>query len=489
VNFSNWFSANPEAVIEIEETYLRFLIPVGKAWQVRHIPLQNEDLFGTLKNAIASYLGEVTQAMVVLWNNAGSRILPFPATMSEREILEHLSLKKEDYFGTNTEMVFALKPLGLISQSSREYLVSFVNRVFFNRLVNVFSEAGCVLNGITTALETAIGRFHQQREIEGHDGAACIISLGYSQVNMIVLREGEVKAVRTSLTGSVKELEQRLADALKVKIDQIEDILSGRESSNDANTLELVQQNMRELLARITPFFAFIRSKEKESSKQTIFLSLPCLEIKGLKELLEKSFSVQVKYLDPETEQDTSRFEWLQGALHSQVVSLLPPRPPMFRFSLTSRLAWLFSLFFLCIPFGIININHAIAKAKIEEMRTKEEQSRRFMQNSETTKAQYALLQQVAQMVQKEIPRTVSVSGILAEIAQKASSDVCFTNLEYSPDTANLTVNGVVIDTQTGLDFWKQIKQISWMEEPKILFSAGTSDFSMGFVLSGKVKQ
>jgi hypothetical protein len=484
------FSAAPEAIIEIEETFLRFLVPVGSGWKSALVPIRNGDTFGALKQAIPEQIGSLMRASVVLWNDAGSRILPFPVMMGEPEILEHLSLKKEDYFGSNAEMIFALRPLGLIDQKNREYLVSSVNRLFFNRLLNAFTEVGCGLNRVATALEAVIGRFCDQRDRGEHDGSACIISLGYSQVNMIVLRDGDVKAIRTSLTGSVKELEKRLAEALKLKADRVEELLSGAGEAPDASTTELMLQNMRELLARITPFFAFIRSKEKESSKQTIFLSLPCLEIKGLKELLEQSFSLPVKMLDTASAASGGgRAEWLAGALHRQAVSLLPPRPPLLNFTITPRLAWLFVIFFLCVPWAIIKMNHTMVRSQIEAMRGREVESRRFLQQTESLKSQNHLLQEIVQLARAEIPHTVAVSGVLAEIAGRIPPHLRLNKLEYAPDNGLLSIHGTAIDTESGLGFWEHLKRLPWLRDPKIAFSQGTTEFSKGFTITGEVKQ
>ncbi|MBF0499471.1 MAG: pilus assembly protein PilM [Candidatus Riflebacteria bacterium] len=487
MSYAELFSSAPEAIIEIEETYLRFLIPVARGWKSHYLPFQGGDVFGALRHHVPELLGAIHAVSLVLWNEAGARILPFPVTMAEKEILEHLNLKREDYFGTNVEMVFALRPLALIDQKNREYLVSSVTRGYFNRLQNIFTELGYNISRITTAFEAAIGRFQQQRKLLGHHGSACIISLGYSQVHMIVLRQGEVIAMRTALTGSVKELENRLVEALKLKTDKIEEYLTGRVENPDSNTVEIIQQNMRELLARITPFFAFIRSKEKERSDQTIYLSLPCLEIKGLKELLEQSFSLAVKPLDESAVNDDSRSNWLQGILYPSTVSLLPRKPPLFSFILTPRIIWLFSFFFLCTPFAFIKINHDMVKGQMKALQLKEEKSRLFLQRDEMTKSQQAALKGMSDILLGELPKSVTAASLVIEISKRVPANVRIVRFDYSPNTSNISLSGIALNTETALSFWEALKRFPWLTDPKISFSPGNSDFSMGFVISSGV--
>ncbi|MBF0410263.1 MAG: hypothetical protein HQM10_23155 [Candidatus Riflebacteria bacterium] len=489
VNLTNIFGSPPEGIIEIEENYLRFLIPEGSGWNSHTVQIPNGDVFGTLKKAVPKYLATLMQATVVLWSDVSTRVLPFPVEMSESEILEHLTLKSEDYFSSTAEMIFRLRPLGLIDQNNREYLVFSLNKLFFNRLLNTFSEVGCTLNRVTNSLEAVTGRFHQLQSKYGYDASACIISLGYSQVNMLVLRDGEIIAVRTSITGAVRELEKSLCETLKVKTEKIEEILSGNFAEKDSNTIEIIQQNMRELFARITPFFAFVRSKEKESSKNTLYLSLPCLEIKGLKELLEKSFSIPVKILGETPSGESNRYDWLQGALYNRSISFLTPPSPMFKFSVTSKIAWMFTIFFLCVPFGIIRINHDRVKFEIEQMRSKEESSRQFLQSTDAARERYAGMQDVLKIARAEIPNKYSVAYVLAEIAKNAPSNLRISKIDYQPDSGSLSISGVSVDADTALLFWTNLKKLPWFSSPKINFSPGSSLFSKCFTVTGGVKQ
>lgn len=522
MGFVNFFSTHPQAVVEIEETTLRFLVPEGTSWKSRTAPLQGADHLGALRRLVPEILGNIHHVTLVVWHESGSRILPFPTAMSEAEILQHLELRREDYFGSNAGLVFALRPLGFLDEQNREYLVSSINRIFFNRLQNLFSELGYHLDRVTTPLEAAIGRFRQKAGTTRPEGTAFIISLGYSQIHLIVIHQGEVTAMRSALTGSVKELENRLAGALKLKVDKIEEYLAGRVENPDPRILEVIQQNMRELLGRISLFFASFRSREKEKADQTIYLSFPHIELAGLKESLEQSYSLPVKPLDdpspaggtaggvsgvptptmggmgPQGPDGTppggpapgepGRPSWLEGALHRGAVNLLPPKLLIFRFSLSPMTTWVLALFFLVVPMLSIKINHALIRDQIVAMRQAEEKSRLYLERREMVRRQQTNLQELAQILRGELPRALSSTAMLLEIFRLAPDLVRITAVTWSPDSSGLSIDGVTLDTATALYFWETLKKLSWLVDPKITFSPAASEFSTAFSIAGQVR-
>ncbi len=486
MSIMEWLVTPPEGVIEIEENYVRFLIPSGTAWKSCWFSLASVDVFELLRTQMLPAFGSLRQASVVLNVQAGARILPFPITMHEPEILEHLELKRDDYFGGNAELVYALRPLAGTDGKTREYLVSHVNRIFVNRLQSLFESLGFTLNRVTSGIEALIGAYLRQPKPRA-EKQVCLISLGYTSVNMAILRDGQVTAVRTSLSGALKEVELRLMTSLKLKQNEVDDLLTGIAAQADQHSIEIIQQNQRELLARITPFFAYIRAKEKEQGEQTIWLCMPYLEVTGIKPLLEETFKMPVQTLTAGAKTDgppapgLADGSWLAGVLEKGLVSLVEGRPPFLRFTMTPRLAVMFMIFFLIAPLAFVRVNRSAVYHQTEALKRENEQFRPILEQTRLNRQQFERLTALGEVAKREMNGQILLAPVIADLAKSLSGEIRLEKVQMSAANRTLAMNGFSIDTETALRFWDSLQKQPALQDVKISFSETSAQGAVGF--------
>ncbi len=487
------FGDPSEGIIEIEENYLQLMYPREKKWKQKRIEItEGRDQFETLRRVLKDDFKGIRQFSLILHLNSGSKILPFPEKLNEKEILNHIDLKKEEYFGTKADSRIALRRLSSGEGGSRDYLVSHVNRSYVEKLQAIANQTGHTLVRVVTVIEALIGSYLQQLSSTKTADQVCLLSLGYSDVNMVVARGSEIIGVRTAITGSLKELEDRLLRTLKLGLDEVKTYFTGEVKNPDPNSLEIIRQNQRELLARITPFFAFIRSRKKIAGNQTILLAMPYLKLAGMKELLEQTFSGEVYPLNSGYKEEISQdsdLEWFLGATSKKTTSLLPPRPPFFRFALSPRVAWMFIMFFLLIPLAFIKINAKILEQKIDYLSRKNSQSKPFFDQIKINSDRMNSLFQISNVVRGELSQQKFVSAAIALISAQKPEALRFEKIMVSPANNTLLIKGYSFETEAVLAFWNRLQKIPILQDVKVHFPQGKNadamEFSITAVLGG----
>lgn len=486
------FIGPAEGVLEIEESYIRVFCPSGTSWKTETIALAGKELFDTLRREVPRLMGPIRQISVVLHVQAGNKVLPFPIAMGQPEILEHLEIKREDYFSSNAELAFATRQLAGNDPRNREYLVSYVNKALLHRMTETLSEIGFSVNRVCTALEAMIGAHLHQTQGAG-EGPVCLLMLGYSTVNMVVAKGPDIVAVRTSLTGSIKELEMRLMTALKLKQEQVEACLANTGVELDPHTVEIIQQNERELLARITPFFAYIRSLGQDAGSQNIQLVFPYLDIPSMRGMLEQTFRTTAHTLVGGRETEPSRLKelaqvgWLRGVIGEEAISLVPPRAPFFRFALTPRLAAMFVIFFLFAPLGILRLNKALIQQHAESLKLKNEDVRPLIEQAKLNQGMVSELAQKTAVISRELANRPVAAAVFGNLVNSLQGDLRLEKIQMIPLTGQLTVTGLAIDTETGLRYWDAVQKIQGFKDVKIAFPDGSRDGAQGFSITATV--
>lgn len=491
MSFLSTFKNKREAVVEIEDGYLQFILPdSGKNSAVR-VPFNGRELHDVLKVAVPAQLKNLRSVSLVLHAQSGSKILPFPTHLNKKEILSHLGLKREEYFGTKTELVFALRETGSKDGQSREYLVSFVHKSFLEALKNTFEDLGYAINRVVTVAEALIGAYENQKSAIKLD-QVCLLTIGFSDVNMVVLNKGIVIGVRTAITGSLKELETRLMKNLKLTLEEVEAYLLGKVAEPDANSLEIINQNKRELLARITPFFAFIRSKKGVTGRPSILLAMPYLHLVGLKDLLEKTFSGDVQILDAQVELNKD-FKgdvcWLKGGSNTTIISLLPPKPPFFRFTLTPKVAWLFILFFLLAPLAFIRLNIALFTYRTDILKVMNTRNSPVINKIQSNQKRFKSLKKISEQIRNLQNQQSNITSYISTISSVAGTQLRLTEFAMDPTAGTVMIKGDTPDTAEAIQFWNRLGHLPLLQEAKISFPNGQNAEKMTFTISAKVKK
>lgn len=490
MNLINLFRGSAEGILEIEENYLQFLWPENGEWSSKRIMLNGQDLFEVLRKRVPDIFTTVRSISVVTHLYSGSKLLPFPKSLDKEEIIEHLKLKREEYFGSKTNFEFALREVGTNESSSNDYLVSYIQRSFLNRLKQTVYELGYNLNNVSTVIEALIGAYSSQKASLPEQDQVCLLSLGFSDVNMVVLRKGQVIGVRTAITGSIKELELRLMQNLNLSLDKVKLYLTGKIEDADPNSVEIIQQNQRELMARITPFFAFIRSKRSVAGSQSIFLSMPYLEIAGIKDLLQQTFRGDVHSLNANVdcrEALDGDSGWLKGGSDKRVVSFIPTKSPFLQFILTPRICWMFIFFFLLVPLGILKLNIIMLDQRISSLKMINKNVRPLLEQVRINQQKLRQFYKITGIVNAEFASQKFMSSLLPIITSQAENELRFEEIAVSPEAGSLSIKGFSLETEKALKFWDKLKNLPLLSEVKINFPQGNNKSSMAFSITARV--
>jgi Tfp pilus assembly PilM family ATPase len=491
MSWKNLLRSPQEAIIEIEEAYLRFLVPAGNRYDCTTIPVTPADMPAILRQNLGKILGEHRQVSVVTNYQTGIKVLPFPASMDEREIIEHLQLKREEYFGVKGECEFILKPTAADSKETRDMMVSYILKSFFNRLQQIFSEEGYSLNRVTNVIETMIGACSRQNAGKS-SGLACLLAIGYQNISMVIIKNGQPLAVRTSLTGSVKEIENRLMSVLKLNKAEIDDLLSGKTPA-DHESIELIQQNERELLSRIAPFFAYLRSQEGNTGQLEIFLAMPYIVIPGLASLLEQNFQAKVKTLDADTrvamasDATTANTGWLAGALARCTMSFTPVRHDFLRFALTPRLAWMFMMFFLLAPLGLAKLSMLNSENQLTTLKSRYSEIESLHRQSEENISEFARLKMAGDLIQGETTGRMQLSPMLRRLSDMVNDEMRLERISFNLSRNQVNIFGVAIDNETALKFWDALEKSGSVSGVKINFTDKQNQLYPKFIISAEL--
>lgn len=486
------FRSQQEAIIEIEEAYIRFLVPDGDSFKSTVLAVTPAEMPVILRQNLAKVLGDFRQVSVVTNFQTGIKVLPFPATMDEKDILEHLQLKREEYFGVKGECEFILKPTANSNKDSRELMVSYIQKSFFSRLQQIFQEEGYTLNRVTNIVETMIGAYQNNQASKSE--LVCLLAIGYMNISMVVLKNRKPVAVRTTLTGSVKEIETRLMSVLKLNKAAVDDLLSGKTPA-DQESIELIQQNERELLSRISPFFAFIRSLDSKASSFEILLTMPYIYLPGLPSLLEQNF--QAKVLPLETpykiknapEAAKADISWLSGATHRNTLSFTPVRHEFLRFTLTAKLAWMFIVFFMLAPLGMARVSKIHSENRIMALKSQYSEVESLYRLAEDNQASFGRLQAAGELIAAQTGTRKSLLPIIKKLCDLVNDELKLERVNLNVLQNQLTITGLAIDNETALKFWDTLEKSGETANVRINFGEKVNQVFPKFTINAELRK
>lgn len=491
MSWKNLFRNPQEAIVEIEEAYVRFLVPAGDKFNCTTIPVSQSDLSAVLRNNLAKILGEVREASIVTNYQTGIKVLPFPASMDTKDIIEHLQLKREEYFGVKGECEFILKVTANSNKETKEIMVSYILKSFFNRLQQIFQEEGYTLNRVSNVIETMIGAYSQQSH--GKKGnLVCLLAIGYLNISMVVLKNGQPVAVRTTLTGSVKEIENRLMSVLKMNKVAVDELLSGKTPA-DQESIELIQQNERELLSRIAPFFAVIRSLDSEVRSFEILLAMPYIVLPGLPNLLEQNFKAKVLPLDTgnavlaTVDAVKADMNWLTGITAKNILSFTPVRHEFLRFALTPKLAWMFVIFFLLAPLGLAKISILNSENQLSVLKTRFSEIETLYRQSKENLDNFARLESVGAMIAAETSGKRNLLPLIKKISGMVSDELRFERITLNLQLNQLHISGIAIDNETALKLWDTLEKSDEITNARVNFSDKQDKLYPKFIITAEL--
>lgn len=475
MSLKNLLQSPREAIVEIEESYLRFLVPVGDSYRATSVSVNQTDILSLFRQNLSRQLGEIRQLSIVTNLQTGVKMLPFPRSMDQNERIAHLQLKREEYFSSKNECEFILHPTPKSNKESDEVLVSYLNKAFFNRLKQICHEEGYILNRVTNFIEAMIGAYYQQTQASPEE-LVCLLNIGFCNINMVILKNGLPIAVRTSLAGSLKEIETRLISVLKLSRAEVDELLSGQAKA-DQDSIEIIQQNERELLSRISPFFAYLRSIENDIKGLKIYLGMPYISLPGLKGLLEQNFRAQVQKLEinenTKVEQAgvAADVSWLLGSRAKQALSFSAPRSALMRFSITPRLGWMFVLFFMLAPLGLARLSIMNTKNQLAELHTRYSQVESIYRQSEENRADFARLEAIGKILSAEISAGNTLTSLLQRTLSVFSSEIRLESCNFNPVRRQMAMTGISIDNESALKLWEELEKFPELRNVKISFS------------------
>ncbi len=493
MSWTSIFRKPKEAIVEIEEAYIRFVVPDKNGYTAKSVNTTPADLLSTFRQNLSTMLGDVRQLSIVTNHQTGNKILPFPTGMDNKEILEHLQLKREEYFGMKGECDFFLRPTACGNKDTVEYLVSYIQKSFFNRIKQICQEEGLILNTVTNIVEAMIGAYNAQTGGK-HKDLACLLSIGYVNLNMVVLKAGQPVAVRTSLTGSVKEIENRLMSVMKLSKADVEELITGKAEA-DQHSIEILQQNERELLSRISPFFAYIRSIDANAKALTIYLTMPYISLPGLPSLLEKNFSAGVVTLASaktdnfKTEGNKADINWLTGALHRSVMSFTIVRPEFLRFSLNARMAWMFIIFFMFAPLGLSKLNINNVKNHLEALKNRYSEVENLFRQSEQNIAQFDRLKELGALIEGETQKAFPISPITAKVFGLFDSNLRLDKFTMNRHSGLFNLSGTAIDNESALKLWDSMEKLPEFANVRINFADRRDNAFPKFTISAELRK
>ncbi len=486
------FQSQSEAIIEIEEAYIRFLVPDGTVFKSTTLAVNPAEMPVILRQNLTKILGDYRQVSVVTNYQTGIKVLPFPASMDEKAIFDHLQLKREEYFGVKGECEFVLKPTANSNKETRELMVSYIQKSFFSRLQQIFQEEGYNLNRVTNTVETMIGAYHNSPASKSE--LVCLLAIGYMNISMVVLKNRKPVAVRTTLTGSVKEIENRLMSVLKLNKAAVDDLLSGKTPA-DQESIELIQQNERELLSRIAPFFAFIRSLDSKVSSFEILLAMPYIYLPGLPSLLEQNFQAKVLPLEtPVKVKDSSEAvkadtSWLSGATNRNTLSFTPVRHEFLRFTLTTKLAGMFIVFFLLAPLGMAKLSKINSENQIFALKSRYSEVESLYNLSKSNQAAFSNLETAGQMIAEQTGGQKSLLPVIKKICDLMTDEIKLDRITINAAQNQLSLSGLAIDNETALKFWDTLEKSDETANVRINFGEKINQAFPRFTINAELRK
>jgi hypothetical protein len=268
---------------------------------------------------------------------------------------------------------------------------------------------------------------------------------------------------------------------LKLGRDEVFNLLTGK-TEVDENSLEIIQQNERELLSRISPFFAYLRSLGANVANLEIFLAMPYISLPGLPGLLQKNFTAKVVCLnagqkaEKKSAEEKVDFLWLAGILEKNILSFSHPGPAFLRFNLNSRMAWMFILFFLLAPLGLAKIRTVIFENQLTTVKNKYSEIEDLFAKAQKNKQSFETLETIGNLAQTEIRKSSSIHGIIERIAVLIGDDIRLEAIKFSGKNEHLLIKGISIDSESAIRLWERLEKLRGLSQVQINFSDKSSD-------------
>lgn len=480
--------------VEVEASYARLVRHEAQGWACKTIPLEGDSPWPLLKTEMQSFFPVGSYLVFVFHERCGIRMLQFPTTLSQPEILGNLRLRREEYFGSREEFLLSLRMGNPVDDKNREVYVSFVPRSSADSAQEVCADLGFTLQRVVTGFDALLGATARQLGRNSPE-TVVVASFGYSQVKLAAWRDGGLIMARSLLTGSIKELENTVFSSFSISPSDLGKILSQTLDIPQAVSSSIAT-NRQEIMTHIGTMFAELRGRKLLSGNPTLFLCLPVHPEPQLAPLLSERFSAQVVELngimqdEKAVGDDCPRWSWLLGAVMPMAMNVLPQRSRSERqLAASPRLAF-FALIVMCLaPFVLMRtLKSGVAQEKAFLL----EQNQAYNQIVELNRSNqelYARVEMIASGVTADISRRGQTTALIRYLSESLPPLTRLDRLEILTKEGKVMISGKSVDTESSLRYLDAVKASPALEKVEISFdSPGGSavSFSITGLLSRK---
>lgn len=463
-----------EGFVEIDQESARLLrYTDGPAWECVSVTAHEGDLWSDLEKMIVVFFPPQCKLNFVLSTQADLRILSFPGTASEADIIGNLQLKRAEYFNTRDELLLKVR-LGAIIDKSRDVLASFVPKDYLVRIKTLCQNIGMTLGRLVTSADAVFGAL--ERQLQGPVASTCLLlQVGYARVHLLAVRGTEVISTRTMLTGSIRELENTLSASTAVTREDTYAVLSGAIPADNEFLDEIIRSNRRDFLTHVGSLISELRGKKLLDEHSMIYVNHSMVAEPALLYLIGERFGLPVVELTGLSENESyvskehGSAAWLLGASvphttnHAPVLSkaaqqlMLPPRVTVFA-----------ALVLAAAPIPFLNI----LKMRAEFIRNEWEKRHKPVETIENGFQQAALEQDrlvaLAREITADIDRRGFATRLTRHIIEKIPDYCRLEKIETDFNNGRLFVQGFSVDAETALRYFDQIKTFAGLESHEL---------------------
>ncbi len=464
-----------EGFIEIEHDFVRFLkIEKGHNWVGKTISTSDTSLWSDLKKEVTDFFHPGTRLNFICSDQGLLRSMEFPKEATEAEIVGNLQLKRKEYFNAREEMLFKVRSSQIANGNNKDVFVSALPKTILDQSKNLCEETGCRLNRLTTSADALFGAF--QRQLQHPVSDTCVIlQVGYSRVHLLAVKGLELIAVRSLLTGSLKELENILFAGFSLQKHDVARLLKENVSAGVPAIDDAIRTNRLELMTHIGSLFSELRSKKLLGEKSVFYISNSMIDEPELGLMISERFGVSVEILtglqnnEFYSSSEDHRSIWLSGASLPSVANLLPVvKKNMTTFSLEPRAAVLAALVLAIAPLPFLNF----LKIQTANDLTSWKQKHVPVQTLVDSYAQAAQEQEKLITLAKEITADIDRRGLATRLTRHLTENLPhFTRLEQinvNLKNNRISVTGYTVDTESALRYLDAIKAFAELGEPEI---------------------